>query len=171
MRVSAQKNSPHYDPFYQGSHVWIDGKRVDRVIEACEEAGWVIRDTDQMNAAGDGYQRQLLRGRVSIINPRMLPIVAPRRLIVMNMAGSALSLRSLMLMDWFRAQGDAVEVIQVGDNYSGWTPEAVWVDDLSEMLQSVVAVVAHRIVSNVRADMASFRRNERAWDTKRRKGH
>ncbi len=67
MRVSAEKNSPHFHADWMGSHVWLDGKRVDRVIEACEESGWVIR--------GEYGHREILRGRVSIVNPRMLPVL------------------------------------------------------------------------------------------------
>lgn len=90
MRVCANSNSEFYNPFYMGSQVWLDGKRIDKVIEADDENGWLIR-----RDFNDGYDT-ILRGRVSIVNPRLLPIPCFR----VTGAARMIPLPALLAVGW-----------------------------------------------------------------------
>lgn len=189
MRVCANSNSEFYDPFYMGSQVWLDGKRIDKVIEADDENGWLIR-----RDFNDGYDT-ILRGRVSIVNPRLLPVRVPRKLTVMVMQGAIPGKFTRMLVAHWRACGHVAEVIKVTPELNGYTPEGIWVDDLEEMFNTAARASMHKVereflygtgefgskgilsglvATAVQADAKwprSYRvPHERAWQTKKRKG-
>jgi len=84
MRVSAVPSSPHYKGS-ESYEVWLNGKRVSNVIEACDEAGWLIRDKDfdvmQLQSLDNSLPAysEILRGRVTIVSPRLLPVPTRNR--------------------------------------------------------------------------------------------
>lgn len=147
MRISADSRSEHYKGDGVAYHVWIDGKRVDRVVEVDDKAGWVIRDQTDTNGhvridrAEQCTLREILRGRVTIINPALLPVPVPRKLVVLVMEGCDLSKR----IEWCRLNGDIAEVVVVTPELKGWEPQAMWIDDLQELVDGA----AQRVVEQV----------------------
>jgi hypothetical protein len=93
MRVCADRHSDYYmgDERYE---VWLDGKRLTHVIEADEENGWAIVHSD----VGSTY-RKILRGRVTILNPRLLPIPCFR----VTGAARMIPLPALLAAGWIPA--------------------------------------------------------------------
>ncbi len=202
MRICADPRSPHYHADWMGSHVWLDGKRLTHVVEACEESGWVIRDKTDADGnvliEGNKYlAREILRGRVSIVNPRWLPAPVPRKLIVLVLEGVALSNRSVQLIQWFRKNDDLVEIVVIEPGRTmGWKPCGIWIDDMADLIDDHMQrkllvlerwflygtgesypVVGSGLVACNGPELErpvvkhiSPNCNERAWNTKRRKG-
>lgn len=69
MRISADSESDYYKG-EAAYHCWLDGKRVDNVIEADEENGWII----VYGSATGHWIREILRGNVRIVNVALLPL-------------------------------------------------------------------------------------------------
>lgn len=144
--------------------VWLDGNKLRHVCAADEEEGWVVTDDD------------ILCGRVSIVDPRLLPIPAQRKLVVMVATPDAqLSQYTRSLIDLFRRNGDIAEVVMVGPGLQGYTPDAVWIDELADALHGVMRQAVRNTVGKMIADEVQRKslppnHNDRAWQTKRRKG-
>lgn len=74
MRLSAEKDSPHYRPDFWQWFVFVDGLEVSGVVEASEEEGWadvIARDASgNIETDGDRVRHRRMIGRVALSRSR-----------------------------------------------------------------------------------------------------
>ena len=162
MRVCADRNSPYYDVRNFGCQVWCDGKLISRVIEADDEAGWVIRDQDNSTL------REILRGRVSIVNPRLLPVPVRNQFTAGEEVFAAFG---VTLQPWQR------EIMVLATDYArdGRTHHFSFTRRTGKVTFLIDGELAREFFLDKPMDVPAIKRtppnhNERAWQTRRRKG-
>ena len=186
MRVHADSRHPDYQGYGNYHEIWLDGVRITRVVYADDEAGVVVcadpRDGRMYEQCLDDPFNTVRRyGRVTIINPRLLPVPVKRKVILMVVDASNIPLRSQRFIEMCHQARIDHEVRQLDECLQGKAPMGIFVDDWADAMDNAMRNVIRGAARKLEADAIAsvgtrgprggIVKNDRAWDTKRRKGH